>query len=81
MHEQVAIERVLLVAREAAVLRVDLQQPVDGLRLQPGLLGHALGRPAGRGGQQHPHALGRQDAQERVERAGLADPWPAGDHA
>ena len=77
--EQVAVERVLLVAREAAVLRVDLQQAVDGLGLKAGLLGHALGGAAGRCGERDLHALGRQNAQDRVERAGLSDARPARD--
>ena len=68
-HQQIAVERVLLVAREAAVLRVDLQQAVDGLGLDPGLLGHALGRTSCRSRQRHPDALGHQEAQDRVEAA------------
>ena len=41
-----------LSAFEAAALRVDLEQPVDGLGLEPGRFGHALGGTAGRGAQQ-----------------------------
>ena len=66
--EEIAFERVLLVAREAPVLRVDLQQPVDGLGLDAGLLGHALGRATCRRGEKRrltPFA--HQDAQDRVE--------------
>ena len=36
---------------EATVLRVDLQQPVDGLGFKTSLLVHALRRATGRSGQ------------------------------
>ena len=41
-----------LAALEAAALGIDLQQPVDGLGLEPGRFGHALGGAAGRRAQQ-----------------------------
>ncbi len=47
-HQQVAVERVIVTTFEAAALGVDLQQPVDGLGLETGRLGHALGGAAGR---------------------------------
>ena len=77
--QQVAVERVVGVALEAAALGVDLEQPVDGLGLEPGRLGHALGGAAGRGAQQQLHALCREDAQDRLDDRGLADARPAGD--
>jgi hypothetical protein len=40
--------RVIVAALEAAALGVDLQQPVDGLGLEAGRLGHTLGGAAGR---------------------------------
>ena len=46
--QQVAVERVLLVALEAAAGRVGLEQAVQGLGLEPGGLAHPLGGPAGR---------------------------------
>ena len=46
--EEVAAEWVRLVALEAAVLRVGLQQAVDRLRLDAGGLGQPLRRPARR---------------------------------
>ena len=46
--QQVAVERVVVAAFEAAALGVDLEQPVDGLGLEAGRLGHALGGAAGR---------------------------------
>ena len=55
------------------MLRVDLQEPVDGLGLQPGLLGHALSRASRRSRQRHLDALGDQHAQDRVEQRRLAD--------
>jgi hypothetical protein len=42
-NQQVTIERVVVAALEAAALGVDLQQPVDGLGLEAGRLGHAFG--------------------------------------
>ena len=41
--------------------------------------GHALGRPAGRGAQQQPDGLRRENAQDRVDDGGLADARSAGD--
>ena len=59
-HEQIAVERVVLGSREAAMLGVDLQEAMDGLGLDPRLLGHALGGPARRGREQHPRRLSRR---------------------
>ncbi len=52
-HEEVAGEGVLLVALEAAVLRVRLEQAVDGLGLDAGGLGQPSWRlgPSGRKGR------------------------------
>src|SRR6185312_5085929 len=47
-NQQVTIERVVVATFEAATLRVDLQQPVDGLGLEAGRLGHTFGGAAGR---------------------------------
>ena len=62
------------------MLRVDLQQAVDGLGLDPGLLGHALGRAACGSRQEHPHAFGDEHAQDRVEQGCLADTGTARHH-
>jgi hypothetical protein len=48
-HQQVAVERVVAAALEAAALGIDLQQPVNGLGLEAGSLSHPLGGAAGRG--------------------------------
>src|SRR6202022_2911514 len=72
-HQQVAVERVVVTALEAAALGIDLQQPVDGLGLKAGRLGHALGGAASRSAQQKVGALGREDAQNRFDDGGLAD--------
>ena len=77
--EQVAVEGVLLVAAEAAVHRIDLEQPVDGLRFEAGALRQPLGGAAGGRGQRDPHALDAQDLQDRVDQRGLADAGAAGD--
>jgi hypothetical protein len=42
---------VILAALEAAALGIDLQQPVDGLGLEAGRFGHALGGAASRRAQ------------------------------
>src|SRR5437773_8243447 len=44
--QEVAVERVILAALESATLGIDLQQPMDGLGLEPGRFGHALGGAA-----------------------------------
>jgi hypothetical protein len=48
-HEQIAIERIVRVAFEAAAPGIDLQESVDRLGLDAGRFGHAL-RGAARGG-------------------------------
>ena len=77
--QQVAVELVVAVAFEAAALGVDLKEPVDGLGLEAGRLGHALGGAAGRGAEKKLRALGREHPQDRVDDRGLADTRPAGD--
>ncbi len=79
-HEQVAGERIRLVALEAAVLRVGLQQAVDGLRLDARGLGQALRRPTRRGAEGDVDALRHQHLQDGVHQRGLADARAAGDH-
>ena len=78
--QQVAVERIVRVALEAAALGVDLQQAMDGLGLDARRLGHALGGAAGRRAKQQLHALGREDAQDRIDDRRLADARAAGDH-
>ena len=77
--EEIAIERVVGVALEAAVLGIGLEQPMDGLRLDAGLLGHALGGAAGGRREQDFRSLGGDDAQDGVEQRRLADAGAAGD--
>ena len=77
--QQVAFEWVVAAAFEAAALRIDLEQPVNGLGLEPGGFRHPLGGAAGRCAEQQVHALGRQDAQDGVDDGRLADARPAGD--
>jgi len=64
-HQQVAGEWIVVATLEAAVLRVDLQEPMDGLGLEAGRLGHALGGAAGRSAEQKPHPLGGKNAEDR----------------
>ena len=77
--QQIAVERIVGVAFEAAALGVDLEQPVDGLGLEPGRLGHALGGPAGGRAEQQVDALCGQNAQDRVDDRRLAHARAAGD--
>src|SRR5690242_1211956 len=51
-NQQVTIERVVVAPLEAAALWVHLQQPMDGLGLEAGRLGHALRSAAGRRAQE-----------------------------
>ncbi len=55
-----------------------LQKTVDGLRLFPGDLGHALGGAARGGRQDDMEAVRLQKAQDGVDRGGLAGAWAAG---
>ena len=65
--EQVAVERVILIAPEAAVLRIDLQQPMDGLRLAAG----ALATAASPRGRSAPPARSRRPWRARIFRIEL----------
>ena len=55
--QQIAVERIVGVALEAAALGIDLQQPMDRLGLDARRFGHALGRAAGRGAEQQASRL------------------------
>ena len=77
-NQQVTVERVVVAALEAATLRVDLKQPVYGLGLEAGCLGHAFGGAAGRRTQEKAGALRREDSQNRFDDGGLSDAGPAG---
>ena len=78
-HEQVAVERILGVALEPAVHGIDLEQTMDGLRLDAGLFRHPFGCAPGRRAEQDFHALGGENAQNGVEQSRLADAGAAGD--
>jgi hypothetical protein len=67
-NQQVALERVVHAAFEAAGGRVHLQQTVDGLGLEAGGFLHPLGSPISRGTEPQVHALGRQDAQDGIDQ-------------
>ena len=74
-HQQIAVERVVGVAFEAAALGVDLKQPVDGLRLEAGRLGHALGGAAGGRAEQQLTPLAAR--MRRIELTMVVLPTPA----
>ena len=52
---------------------------MDGFRLVPRRLAHALGGASRRRAEQHLHMLRFQDAQDRIHNRGLADARAAGD--
>ena len=79
-HEQIAIEGIVGVAREPAALGIDLQEPVDRLRLDARRFGHALGCATRRGAKQQSNVFGRKDLEDRIDDRRLADARPAGDH-
>ena len=62
---------------EAAALWIKLEQPMNGLRFEPGLLGHPLRHTVG--AEQELHSLGGQYAENRVDDGGLADPRSSGE--
>ena len=78
-HQQIAIERRVLVAPETAGPRIGFEQAMDRLRLEAGALGQALGGAAGRGAERDRDRLGDQDLEQRVDQRGLADAGAAGD--
>ena len=53
---------------------------MDGLRLDAGGFGQALGGPARRCAKRHGDALRHECLQDRVDEGGLADARAAGDH-
>ena len=79
-HQKITLDRVVLTALEPAGLRIDLQQTMDRLGLEPRGFGQPLGGPSGRRRQRDLHTLGAEDLEDGVDQGGLADPGPAGDH-
>ena len=77
--QQVALQRVLLIAREATVQGINLEQAMDGLGLDSRLLGHAFGGASGRRPEQDFHPLGGENAQDGVKQRRLADARTASD--
>ena len=69
----------LLVAPEAAVPGIDIEQTVDGLGLAASTLAEPLGRAAGWRRQRHLDALGAEHLEDGVDQRGLAHPRTAGD--
>jgi hypothetical protein len=78
-HHQVGVQRMVAV-KGGIPTRAQLQQPVQGGRLQPGQLGQALGGPAGRGGQQNLDPLGAGQGDHGPHGVALATAGPAGQH-
>ncbi|MGD0899512.1 MAG: hypothetical protein ABR915_16895 [Thermoguttaceae bacterium] len=78
-HEQLALQRVLLVPLEFARCRIKLQEPVDGLGRPLGRFRQPLGRPAGGRSQDAFESLGGEDFQDATDQGGLPDARPACD--
>ena len=79
-HHDVGLQRLGRRALEAAGGRVDFQETMDGLRLAPGLIGHAAGGAAGRGGECDRELRRRDGSEQRLEQRRLANAGAAGDH-
>ena len=77
--KQVTVERVVVATLEAAALRVDLEQPVNGLGLEAGRLGHTFRGAAGRSAQQKVGALRREDAQNGIDDGSFPNTGTTGD--
>src|SRR5262249_10603057 len=77
-YQQVAIERFVVAALEAAASGVNLQEPVDGLGIEPGRLAHPLAGPAGGAAGETPRLVGCQHAQDPLYDGGLAHTGTAG---
>ena len=60
-------------------MRIELQQPVDGLGRQTRRLRHPFGGPAGRGRKNDSQLLGPHDLDDGVDDRGLAHARAAGD--
>ncbi len=78
--QEVAVERRRLVFLESALLEAVFEEAVDRLGLVAGGLGHPLGGPAGRGGEQDLRPDPREDPDHRVDDRRLPGPGAAGDH-
>jgi hypothetical protein len=79
-HQQVALERIVLAAFEAAASGIDLEEPVNSLRLKTGCLSHALGGAASRGAKQKLGPLGCENTQNGPDYGCFADAGAAGHH-
>lgn len=78
--EQVHVERVFGVLLELPLLRVELQQAVDGLGLAAGGLVEPLGGAPGRRGEQDAKVLCQKHLDDRADDRGLAGTGAAGHH-
>jgi hypothetical protein len=63
-HQKIAVERLVLVAPEAAGPWVSFEKAMDGFRLEAGALGQTLGGATGRRTERDRDALGGQDLQQ-----------------
>ena len=76
--DQVGFQPVILVAAEFHDARVELEQPVDGLRFGAGHFGQTLRGPAGRCCEQHFSAHAREQIDNALHAGGLAGSGPSG---
>ena len=77
--DEVGLQGPLTVTQEAHGLRVELQEPVQGLGLPPGRLRHSLRGPAGGRPEEDAPPFLLQDLDDAVHERGLARARPAGD--
>jgi hypothetical protein len=73
-----ALERVLVIAAEAHLRWIELEQAVDGLRFAAGDLGQSLGGTAGRTGERNAQAHREEELDHRPEGRCLAGARPTG---
>ena len=78
-HHQVGVQGMVAV-KGGVPTRAQLQQPVQGGRLQPGQLRQAFGGPTGRRGQHHLGSLGAGQGDDGAHGVALAAARPAGQH-
>jgi hypothetical protein len=78
--QQIAIERRVPAAPEAASPRVGFKQAMDGLRLKSGAFGEALCGTAGRRTEPDLNGLREKDLEDGVDDRRFSDARPAGHH-
>ena len=76
---EITLQRIFGIPFEGVVRRIVLQQPMDGLRLAAGRLGHPLRCPSCRGAQDAAEPFGGEYLEDAVDDGRFADAGPARD--